>query len=149
MKIGISLLCRINNESLSAKIINPEIISKTFVVNYLIVYQKVRCSCFGGKARSNCFESVCCWVARFPERGDGRESALSTLRCAMDVFYCAFPPNAEVLSVNNVPAVVSERRISAASSASARLLKESRSSGDARLERSGRRCAPNRGCQRS
>ena len=39
------------------------------------------------------------------------------------------------------------RRISAASSASARLLKKSRSSGDARLERSGRRCAPDRGCR--
>ena len=103
MKIGISLLCRINNESLSAKIINPEIISKTFVVNYLIVYQKVRCSCFGGKARSDCFESVCCWVARFAARDVARESALSTLRSASDVFYCAFHPAASSLLLRFSP----------------------------------------------
>ena len=52
---------------------------------------------FGGKARSDGFESVCCWVVRFAARDGGRESAVFHSGPTSEGVCRAFPPIAFLL----------------------------------------------------
>lgn len=52
---------------------------------------------FGGKARSDGFESVCCWVVRFAARDVARESAVFHSGPTSEGVCRAFPPIAFLL----------------------------------------------------